>query len=141
MARAHSRITDARRDFLHKTSTRLVRDNGVIAIEDLNVAGMVRNRSLARAVSCTGWGEFRRQLEPKSQRAGRDLVVIGRWYPSSKTCSACGHRLAELSLSARHWTCPSAAPGTTGTSTPPRTSLPPGWRQVPGTAPMPAEGL
>ena len=68
--------------------------------------GMMRNRKLARAISCTGWGEFRRQLEYKCERYGRDLVVIDRWYPSSKTCSACGHLLAELSLSARHWTCP-----------------------------------
>ena len=106
-ARAHSRIADARRDFLHKTSTRLVRENNMIAIENLNVAGMVRNRSLARAISCTGWGEFRRQLKYKCLRAGRDLAITGRWHPSSKTCSACGYRLAELSLSTRHWTCPS----------------------------------
>ncbi len=79
----------------------------MIAIENLNVAGMVRNRSLARAISCTGWGEFRRQLEYKCGRAGRDLVVTSRWYPSSKTCSTCGHLLAELNLSIRHWTCPS----------------------------------
>jgi putative transposase len=75
--------------------------------EDLNVSGMVRNRRLARAISDCGWGEFRRQLAYKCERYGRDLVVIGRWYPSSKTCSACGHRLAELSLSTRQWTCPS----------------------------------
>jgi putative transposase len=77
-----------------------------IAVEDLNVSGMVRNRSLARAISCTGWGEFRRQLEYKCHRHGRNLAVIDRWYPSSKTCSACGHLLARLSLSTRHWTCP-----------------------------------
>jgi putative transposase len=76
-------------------------------IEDLNVAGMVRNRTLARAISDCGWGEFRRQLTYKCQRYGRELVVTGRWYPSSKTCSACGHLLAQLPLSARHWTCPS----------------------------------
>jgi putative transposase len=75
-------------------------------IEDLNVCGMVRNRHLARAISDCGWGEFRRQLAYKCQRYGRRLVVIDRWYPSSKTCSACGYRRAELSLSARHWECP-----------------------------------
>jgi putative transposase len=64
-------------------------------------------RRLARAISDCGWGEFRRQLEYKCQRHGRSLVVIDRWYPSSKTCSACGHLLAELYLSARHWVCPS----------------------------------
>jgi putative transposase len=94
------------RDFLHRTSTRLVRENDIIVIEDLNVSGMVRNRRLARAISDCDWGEFRRQLEYKCERARHELVVIDRWYPSSKTCSACGHLLAGLSLSTRHWTCP-----------------------------------
>jgi putative transposase len=107
VARAHRKVRNARTDFLHRASTRLVRDNDVIVIEDLNVAGMVRNRHLARAISGCGWGEFRRQLAYKCQRYGRRLVVIDRWYPSSKTCSACGHLLAELSLSTRQWTCPS----------------------------------
>ena len=107
VARAHRKVRSARADFLHRASTRLVRENDVIVIEDLNVAGMVRNRHLARAISGCGWGEFRRQLACKCQRYGRELVVIDRWYPSSKTCSACGHRLAELSLSTRQWTCPS----------------------------------
>jgi putative transposase len=79
----------------------------VIVIEDLAVANMVRNRHLARAISDCGWGEFGRQLAYKCQRYGRRLVVIDRWYPSSRTCSACGYLLAELSLSTRHWTCPS----------------------------------
>jgi len=95
-----------RADFLHRASTRLVRQNALIVIEDLAVKNMVRNRPLARAISDCGWGEFRRQLEYKCQRYGRQLVVIDRWYPSSKTCSACGHLLAELSLSTRHWACP-----------------------------------
>ena len=107
VARAHRKVRSARADFLHRASTRLVRANDVIVIEDLNVAGLVRNRHLARAISGCGWGEFRRQLQYKCQRYGRRLVVIDRWYPSSKTCSACGHRLAELSLGTRHWTCPS----------------------------------
>jgi putative transposase len=107
VARANRKVRDARRDFLHRASTRLVRDNDVIVIEDLAVKNMVRNRQLAKAISDCGWGEFRRQLARKCKRAGRDLIVINRWYPSSKTCSACGHLLAELSLSTRHWTCPS----------------------------------
>src|SRR6266516_3103088 len=107
VARAHRKVRNARQDFLHRASTRLVRSAGTIVIEDLNVAGMVRNRKLARAISDCGWGEFRRQLEYKCAWYGRELVVIGRWYPSSKTCSACGHLLAGLSLSTRHWTCPS----------------------------------
>jgi len=106
-ARAHRKIRAAREDFLHKTSTRLVRDHDVIVIEDLNVAGMVRNRPLAKAISDCGWGTFRRMIEYKAATAGRHLIVIDRWYPSSKTCSNCGHLLAELSLSTRHWTCPS----------------------------------
>jgi putative transposase len=107
VARAHRKVRDARKDFLHKTSTRLVRRNDVIAVEDLNVSGMIRNRKLARAISDCGWGEFRAVLEYKCGRYGRQLAIADRWYPSSKTCSACGHLLAELSLSARHWSCPS----------------------------------
>jgi putative transposase len=106
VARAHRKVRNAREDFLHRTSTNLVRAADTIVIEDLAVTNMVRNRSLAKAISDCGWGEFRRQLEYKAQRAGRTLVVIDRWYPSSKTCSACGHLLAALSLSTRHWTCP-----------------------------------
>jgi putative transposase len=107
VARAHRKVRDARREFLHRSSTGLVRSADIIVIEDLNISGMIRNRHLARAISDCGWGEFRRQLEYKCERSGRELVVIDRWYPSSKTCSACGHRLAELSLGTRHWTCPS----------------------------------
>ena len=106
VARAHRKVRNARGDYLHRASTRLVRENDVIVIEDLAVKNMVRNRRLARAISDCGWGEFRRQLAYKCERHGRELVVIDRWYPSSKTCSACGHLLAELPLSTRHWTCP-----------------------------------
>ncbi|GAA2155572.1 RNA-guided endonuclease InsQ/TnpB family protein [Actinomadura napierensis] len=106
VARAHRKVRNARADFLHRTTTGLVRRADTIVIEDLNISGMVRNRRLARAISDCGWGEFRRQLEYKCERAGRTLVVVDRWYPSSKTCSACGHLLAELSLSTRRWTCP-----------------------------------
>ena len=107
VARAHRKVRDARRDFLHRASTGLVRNNDVIVIEDLAVGNLVRNRHLARAISDCGWGEFRRQLEYKCARYGRTLVVIDRWYPSRKTCSACGYLLAELCLATRHWTCPS----------------------------------
>jgi putative transposase len=109
VARAHRKVRNARRDFLHRASTGLVHSADTIVIEDLNVAGMVRNHSLAHAISDCGWGEFRRQLAYKCERYGRDLVVIDRWYPSSKTCSACGHLLAELSLGTRTWTCPSCS--------------------------------
>ena len=107
VARAHRKVRNARRDFLHGASTSLVNKADLIVIEDLAVNNMVRNRHLARAISDCGWSEFRRQLEYKCERYGRHLVVIDRWYPSSKTCSACGHRLADLSLSTRHWRCPS----------------------------------
>ncbi|MGI5504731.1 RNA-guided endonuclease InsQ/TnpB family protein [Lentzea sp. CA-135723] len=106
VARAHRKVRNARSDFLHRVTTKLVRSAQLIAIEDLNVAGMLRNRRLAGAISDAGWGEFRRQLEYKCARAGRELVVIDRWYPSTKTCSDCGHVLAKLSLSTRHWSCP-----------------------------------
>ena len=126
VARAHRKVADARRDFLHKTSTALVRCHDVIAIEDLNISGMTRRpeprpdgngghqrngaaakAGLNKSVLDAGLGEFRRQLEYKTERYGRTLVVIDRWFPSSKTCSACGHLLKELSLKTRHWSCPS----------------------------------
>jgi putative transposase len=107
VARAHRKVRASRADFLHKASTRLVRAHDVIVLEDLAVANMVRNRKLARAISDCGWGEFRRMTEYKAARYGRHVIVIDRWYPSSKTCSACGHLLASLSLRTRHWTCPS----------------------------------
>jgi putative transposase len=106
VARAHARVADARQDFLHKVSTGLVRRFDVIAVEDLNVAGMVRNRSLARSISCTGWAGFRAMLVYKAERSGRTVIAVDRWYPSSKICSACGHLLAELRLGTRHWACP-----------------------------------
>jgi putative transposase len=106
VARVHRKVRNARRDFLHRASTGLVRRADLIVIEDLAVKNMVKNRRLARAIADCGWREFRRQLAYKCQRYGRDLVVIDRWFPSSKTCSACGHLLAQLSLSVRHWTCP-----------------------------------
>jgi putative transposase len=107
VARAHRKVRASRADFLHKASTNLVRDHDVIVLEDLAVRNMVRNRSLAKAISDCGWGEFRRMVEYKAARYGRHVIVIDRWYPSSKTCSACGHLLASLSLTTRHWTCPS----------------------------------
>ena len=106
-ARAHRKVRAARTDFLHKASTGLVRDHDVIVLEDLAVKNMVRNRSLAKAIADCGWGAFRALLEHKAARTGRQVIVIDRWFPSSKTCSACGHVLAELSLNTRMWLCPS----------------------------------
>ena len=84
VARAHRKVRASRADFLHRTSTRLVRDHDVIVIEDLAVKNMVRNRALAKAISDCGWGTFRRMVEYKAARAGRHLIVIDRWYPSSE---------------------------------------------------------
>jgi putative transposase len=90
------------------------------------VRGLVRNRRLARAISDTGWGAFRAMLAYKAERAGRRLVVINRFYPSSKLCSGCGYRLMDLSLGTRTWVCPACGARHDRTRTPPRTS----WRQV-----------
>jgi len=106
VARAHAKIAGARRDFLHKLSTDLIRRFQRIAVEDLNVAGMVRHRSLARAIATSGWAEFRAQLAYKAQWYGRTLVVVDRFFPSSKTCSACGMLRAHLDLGTRAWSCP-----------------------------------
>jgi putative transposase len=107
VARVYGKVADRRRDHLHKLTTRLVRENQTVVIEDLAVRNMVRNHSLARAISDASWSELRRQLEYKADWYGRELVVIDRWYPSSKTCSACGHLLDRLPLNVRSWTCPS----------------------------------
>ncbi len=106
-ARAHRKVRAARTDFLHKASTRLVRDHDVIVLEDLAVQNMVQNRTLARAISDCGWGTFRAMLKYKAARYGRHLIVIDRWYPSSKRCSACGFVLASLGLKVRAWQGPS----------------------------------
>lgn len=105
VAAAHGKVRRARQDFLHKASTELVRRYDLIVVEDLNVSGMTRNHTLAQHVGDCGWSTFRAMLAYKTLQWGRRLVVIDRWFPSSKTCSACGHLLARLSLSTRHWTC------------------------------------
>lgn len=105
VARIHARITDRRRDNLHKLSTRLVRENQVIAIEDLSVRNMVRNRKLARSISDASWSQFRTMLEYKAGWYGREVVAIDRFYPSSKTCSTCGAIRQKMLLNIREWTC------------------------------------
>ena len=106
VARVHARITDRRHDYLHKLTTRLVRENQAVVIEDLSVANMVRNHSLARTISDAAWGDLRGMLEYKCDWYGRDLIVVDRFYPSSKTCSACGHLVAKMPLNIRSWSCP-----------------------------------
>lgn len=105
VAKVYARIADRRRDHLHKFTTRLVRENQVIAIEDLSVRNMVKNRSLARAISDASWSELRSMLEYKADWYGREVIAIDRWYPSSKTCSDCGHLLRSLPLNVREWVC------------------------------------
>jgi putative transposase len=106
VARLHARIADRRRDFLHKLSTRLIRENQTICVESLAVKNMVKNHKLAKAISDVGWSEFVSQLQYKAEWYGRNLVKIDRWYPSSKRCFDCGHLLDSLSLEIRHWVCP-----------------------------------
>ncbi len=104
-ARVHARIADRRRGHLHKLTTRLVRENQTAVIEDLAVRNMARNHSLARAISDPAWADLRGMLEYKCQWYGRDLVVTGRWFPSGKTCSGCGHQIGVLPLNVREWAC------------------------------------
>ncbi len=105
VARIHARIADRRRDHLHKLTTRLVRENQTLVIEDLTVRNMVKNHALARAISDAAWREMRSMLEYKADWYGRDLVVIDRWYPSSKLCSSCGALAEKMPLSVRAWRC------------------------------------
>jgi putative transposase len=105
IARLHTAVANARRDGLHKLSTRLTRTAGTIVIEDLHVAGMMRNRWLARHIAGIGMAEFRRQMQYKADWAGVRLLVADRWFASSKRCSGCGVVKAKLRLSERVYTC------------------------------------
>ncbi|QOS58045.1 RNA-guided endonuclease InsQ/TnpB family protein [Thermobifida fusca] len=105
VARIHARITDRRRDFLHKITTRLVRENQTVVIEDLTVRNMVKNGRLARAISDASWRGFRSMLEYKCAWYGRELLVVDRWFPSSKLCSACGTLQEKMPLNVRTWQC------------------------------------
>lgn len=105
VAKVYARITDRRKDFLHKLTTRLINENQVICIEDLSVRNMMKNHRLARAISDASWSELRLQLEYKAAWYGRAVIPIDRFYPSSKTCSACGRIIEKLPLNVRKWTC------------------------------------
>ena len=107
VARVYAEISDTRNDFLHKLTTRLVRENQTIAVEDLSVKNMVKNRKLSRAISDAAWSELVRQLEYKCDWYGRSFVKIDRWFPSSKRCGHCGHIVDKLPLEIREWDCPS----------------------------------
>lgn len=101
----HTRVADLRRNDTHQLTSRLVRDFDTIVVEDLHVAGMLRNRRLARHIAGANWSEIRRQLTYKAERAGVRLVVADRWFASSKTCSGCGTAKAKLPLSERTYAC------------------------------------
>ncbi|GGA42587.1 RNA-guided endonuclease TnpB family protein [Okeania sp. KiyG1] len=105
VAKFHGKLKDTRTDFLHKLSTKIIRENQTVVLEDLNVSGMVKNRKLSRAISDLGWRQFRTFLEGKAEKYGRDFRVISRWEPTSQICSNCGFKGGKLDLQVREWEC------------------------------------
>ncbi|MDJ0796759.1 MAG: RNA-guided endonuclease TnpB family protein [Calothrix sp. MO_167.B12] len=106
VAKVYERVSNSRQDFLHKLSYKLVSDSQAVIVENLHVKGMVRNHSLAKAISDCGWGMFTNFLAYKLERFGGKLVEIDRWFPSSKLCSNCFYQVGEMPLDVREWTCP-----------------------------------
>jgi putative transposase len=106
VARLYRKLRNKRTDFIHKTTTQLAKTKSVIVMEDLNVKGMVKNHCLAKSISNAAFGEIKRQLEYKTIWYGSELIMVSRWFPSSKMCSACGFIKKDLSLSERTWICP-----------------------------------
>ena len=106
LARQHDRVANQRKDWLHKITTYLVRNYDVISLEDLNVRGMTKNHSLAKAITNVSFGEFNRQIEYKAQMYGKQIYRVDRFFPSSKTCSVCGCIQEKMPLNVREWTCP-----------------------------------
>jgi putative transposase len=107
VAKLHERITNQRNDFLHKLSIRLIRENQTIALETLNVQGMMQNHRLAQSIGSASWSRFVEFLRYKAEWYGRNIVFVGRFEPSSKLCSVCGFHNSELTLADRTWICPS----------------------------------
>ncbi|HEY9890345.1 MAG TPA: RNA-guided endonuclease TnpB family protein [Candidatus Sericytochromatia bacterium] len=105
VAKLKAKLRDTRKDFLHNLSTKVINENQVIALEDLNVSGLLKNRKLSRAISSAGWREFRTMCEVKSEKFGREFVVISRWEPTSQICSDCGYRWGKLDLKVREIVC------------------------------------
>lgn len=105
VARAHQRVADARRDYLHKLSRRIVDENQIVIVEDLNVKGMLKNHNLAKAISDAGWGSLALFIEHKCEQNGKVFIRVNRWFPSTKTCSACSHVCDKMGLDVRRWKC------------------------------------
>lgn len=105
LAKLHEKVANQRLDFLHKVSTKLIRDNQTIALETLNIKGMVKNHNLAQSIADVSWGMFTQMLEYKAEWYGTNIIRIGTFEPSSKTCSCCGYINKELKLSDREWKC------------------------------------
>ena len=106
VAKLHAKISDSRMDYLHKQSRKLVNENQVVCIESLKVKNMMKNPKLSKQIADAGWGMFTQQLTYKAEWAGRELVKIDQFFPSSKRCSNCGYTKDKLSLSERSWKCP-----------------------------------
>lgn len=105
LTKLHEKVANQRLDFLHKVSTKLIRDNQTIALETLNIKGMVKNHNLAQSITDVSWGMFTQMLEYKAEWYGTNIIRIGTFEPSSKTCSCCGYINKELNLSDREWEC------------------------------------
>jgi putative transposase len=106
VAKLHQYIKNSRVDYIHKISKEITDKNQIVVLEDLNIAGMLKNHKLAKSISDVSWHEFKRQLEYKASWKGRELVYIDRFFPSSKTCNCCGFINQDLTLSVRDWECP-----------------------------------
>lgn len=106
VAKIHKRIANKRKDFLHKLSTKIIRENQTIVVEDLNISRMLKLKKLSKSISNASWSEFVRQLKYKALWYGRNIIEIDRWFPSSKRCNECGYILDSLKLDVRKWICP-----------------------------------